>query len=71
MLEVEYLTDKGGHLKAVVIPIELWRKLFSQDPISIEEMSEAVEAYCLNKAMDEAKKTPLMNREDALSFLED
>jgi len=28
-----------------------------------------MEDYCLNKAMDEAKKTPLLNRDEALDYL--
>ncbi len=70
MLELEYLRDKKGQLKAVVIPIELWRELFLEDPDSIEELTEALENYALNRAMDEAKNSPLLNREDALAYLE-
>ncbi len=69
MLELEYLKDKTGQLKAVVIPIKLWKELFLEDPDSIEELTEALENYALNQAMDEAKKTPLLNREDALAYL--
>jgi len=32
-------------------------------------LSEEMEDYCLNKAMDEAKKTPLLNRDEALDYL--
>ncbi len=71
MLELEYLTDKDGQLKAVVIPIELWKQLFLPDNASAEELSEAIEDYCLNKAMDEAKKSPLLSREEALTYLEE
>ena len=70
MLELEYLTDKGGQLKAVVIPVGIWNKLFVKQDASVEELSEAMEDYCLNKAMDEAKATPLLSREDALAYLE-
>jgi len=70
MLELEYLTDKSGQLKAVVIPIELWKQLFLQDDASAEELTEAMEDYCLNKAMDEAKNSPLLSREQALAYLE-
>lgn len=69
MLEVEYLTDKNGQQKAVVLPIELWRRLFLQDSFSIEELSEAVDDYCLNRAMDEAQQTPLLARNEALTYL--
>lgn len=71
MIEVEYLTDKDGQLKAVVVPIELWRQILPRDVTSIEELSEAIEDYCLNKAMDEAKESPLLNRDEALAFLEE
>ncbi|MCL0066097.1 hypothetical protein M1N79_04395 [Dehalococcoidia bacterium] len=45
MVEVEYLTDKRGQQKAVVIPIELWRQLFPKDDASVEELSEEIEDY--------------------------
>jgi len=71
MIEVEYLTDKNGQLKAVVVPIELWRQILPQDIDSIEALSEAIEDYCLNKAMEEAKDSPLLNHDEALAFLEE
>jgi hypothetical protein len=71
MVELEYITDKDGQPKAVVIPIELWRQIFPADDISVEELSEAVEDYCLNKAMDEAQESPLLNHDEALAYLED
>jgi hypothetical protein len=40
-------------------------------PKSLEDFIETLEDYCLNKAMDEAKKTPLLSREEALKFLEE
>jgi hypothetical protein len=70
MLEVEYLTDKQGQLKAVVVPIEFWRQLFPEE-VSLDEMLERIEDYCLSKAMDEAKESPLLNREEALVYLEE
>jgi RelB Antitoxin alpha helical domain len=71
MFEIEYLTDKQGQPKAVIIPIELWRKILPNDDVSLEELAESIEDYCLNKAMDEADDTPLLNREDALAYLEE
>jgi hypothetical protein len=68
MFELEYLTDKSGQLKAIVIPIELWEQLFLKDDASVEKLSEAIEDYCLNKAMDEAKESPLLSCEEALEF---
>lgn len=70
MLNIAYITDKDGRQQAVVIPIELWRKILPQGNASVENVSEEVEDYCLNKAMDEAERSPLLNRKDALAFLE-
>lgn len=70
MLEVEYLTDKEGQLKAVVVPIALWRQLFPEEN-SLEEMLERIEDYCLSKAMDETRESLLLNREEALIYLEE
>ena len=71
MFEIEYLTDKTGQPKAVVIPIELWKQVFQGDEISLDEFPERLEDYCLNKAMDEAKDSPILNREAALKYLEE
>ena len=71
MLELEYLTDKEGQLKAVVIPIELWQQLFISGDVSAEELTEAIEDYSLGKAMDEAKDSPLLSREEALAYLKE
>jgi hypothetical protein len=71
MFEIEYLTDQYGQPKAVVIPIEIWRQLLSDKEISLDNLSEGLEDYCLNKAMDEAKETPLLDREAARKYLED
>ena len=62
------LTDKSGKTKAVVIPIDVWKKMFPSEDTFINELSisENMEEYCLSKAMDEAKKSPLLNREEAL-----
>ncbi len=70
-MDIEYLTDKDGELKAVVIPIELWRELILEKHIPKEELIEELEDYWLNRAMDEAKDTPLLTREEALSFMEE
>jgi len=69
MIELEYLTDKKGQLKGVIIPIELWQKIFPEMPETLGEFIETLEDYCLNKAMDEAKDTPLLSKEEALKFL--
>jgi len=70
MLEVEYLTNKHGQPKAVVIPIEIWKQIFpAGNTFEIEDLTEEIEDYCLSKAMDEAQKSPLLNREEALAYL--
>jgi hypothetical protein len=73
MLNIEYLTNKDGAAIAVVIPIELGRQLLPIPPeeASFEELQEAVEDYCLNKAMDEAINTPLLTHSEALAYLEE
>jgi hypothetical protein len=55
LLNLEYITDQEGQPTAVVIPIEIWRQLLPIDNISLENLSEAIEDYCLNKGMDEGK----------------
>lgn len=70
MIEIEYLTDKNGEPTGVVIPIELWRRLLPKDELAVEELSDAIEDYCMNKAMDEGKKSPLWSREEAIAYLE-
>ncbi len=71
MLDVEFLTDKAGQAKAVVIPIALWRQLLPYDEATIEELAEAMEDYCLNKAIDEVRTSRSLNREEALAFLKE
>ncbi|MFN9859734.1 MAG: hypothetical protein ACK53E_09865 [Pseudanabaena sp.] len=71
LLNLEYITNQEGQPTAVVIPIEIWRQLLSTDNISLENLSEAIEDYCLNKAMDEGKSTALYSRDEALAFLEE
>ncbi len=71
MTGVEYLTDQEGKPRAVVLPIELWRRLLPQEDGSVEELSDAVEDYCLGKAMDEGRRTPLLSRDEALEFLKE
>lgn len=68
---VQYLTDQNGEPQAVVLPIELWRRLFPREDATLEALDEAIEDYCLNKAMDEGLKTPLLTREEAFKYLED
>jgi hypothetical protein len=68
-MEFEYLTGKNGLSKAVVIPIQLWNRLLPKGNVSFENLSESIEDYCMNKAMDEADNSPLLNREQALEYL--
>ncbi len=72
MFDLEYLTDATGQPTAVVIPIDLWRKLFpglTTQPTP-EDFTDAIEDYCLHQAMIEAETTPLLDREAALAYLE-
>jgi hypothetical protein len=43
MLEIEYLTDKDGKPKAVVIPIEVWKRIFAAERVSEDELSTRLE----------------------------
>jgi len=70
MYEINYLTNTKGHKTAVIIPMELWLNIFPEVDVSKEKLVEDVENYCLNKAMDEGKKSPLLNRQEALAYLE-
>jgi len=46
-------------------------KILSKDDASLNQISDDIEDYCLSKAMDEAKKTPLLTQEEALNYLEE
>jgi hypothetical protein len=72
MANLEYLTAPSGQPRAVVIPIEVWRKVFPQFNSSLndEELADAIEDYCLYQAMQEAVQTPLLDRNAALNYLE-
>jgi len=50
------VTDNG---KNVIVPRKLW-----------DEMLERLEDYGLLKAMKEAEETPLLDKDQALSYLE-
>ncbi|MBE9061725.1 hypothetical protein [cf. Phormidesmis sp. LEGE 11477] len=67
---IEYTRDSEGKLRAVVIPIDLWVKIFPDAASSVEDVAEGLEDYCLGKAMDEAAETPLLGIEEAVAFLE-
>jgi hypothetical protein len=71
MLKIEYMTDTNGKPKGVVIPIEVWKQLFPEAEITLDELSDRLEDYCLNKAMNEAASTPLLDRKTALQYLEE
>ena len=44
MFEIEYLTDKSGQPKAVVIPIKVWRRFFPEGEIPLDDLSERIES---------------------------
>ena len=72
MFDFEYLTDNKGNPKAVVVPIDVWRELLAKENTAAKEkIREEIEDYCLNKAMDEAKDSPVISRAEALKYLED
>ncbi|MGB3203451.1 MAG: hypothetical protein WBB28_00500 [Crinalium sp.] len=71
MLNIEYLTNKDGDAIAVVIPIDIWRQLLPEEDATFDELAEAVEDYCMNKAMNEAANTTLLSRKEALAYLEE
>jgi hypothetical protein len=71
MQNLEYLTDSEGKPTAVVIPIALWRQLLPQEDTSPEAITEAIEDYCLNRAIDEGKQTPLLTHAEALAYLQE
>ena len=70
MQNIEYLTSQDSKAIAVVIPIDIWRQILPAEDASLEELAEGIEDYCLNKAMNEAINTPLMDRSTALAYLE-
>ncbi|MCP3959882.1 MAG: hypothetical protein GY719_18720 [bacterium] len=69
MTGVHYLTDQQGEPQAVVLPIELWRRLLPREDPSPEELAAALEDYCLGRAIDEGRRTPLLSRDEALEIL--
>ena len=70
-LSIQYLTDRQGNPNAVVIPIAVWKQIFSENLTSVEMLTESIEDYCLNRAMDEALETPLLSQTEALKVLEE
>ena len=70
LLNLEYITNQKGQPTAVVISIKTQRQLLPIDNISLENIREDIENYCLNKAMDEGKNTPLYAHAEVIAFLE-
>lgn len=68
---IQYLTDTQGNPNAVVIPIAVWKQIFPENLTSVETLTESIEDYCLNQAMNEAVETPLLSQAEALQFLEE
>ncbi|WP_424094925.1 hypothetical protein [Moorena producens] len=54
------------YIYSIFKSIDVWRKLFPEENIALDELSERLEDYCLNQAMDEAKLTPLVNSPSAI-----
>ncbi len=71
MLKIEYLRDINGEPTGVFIPIELWKQIFPDAENSLDDLADGIEDYCLNKAMDEAMSTPLLDRKTAMQYLEE
>lgn len=71
MIEIQYLRDNNGEPTGVVIPIGLGQKIFPEDEIALDNLSDRLEDYCLDRAMDEAMSAPLFDREQALNYLEE
>ena len=71
MQNIEYLTSQDSKAIAVVIPIDIWRQILPAEDASLEELAEGIKDYCLNKAINEAINTPLMERSTALAYLEE
>lgn len=70
-MQLEYLTDEQGNKKAVIVPIDIWEDIFPEEIVNLEDLTEKLENYCLNKAMDEAKNTPLLDKDAALQYLDE
>ncbi len=70
-MQLEYLTDEKGNKKAVIIPIDIWETIFPEEKTNLENLTENIENYCLNKTMDEAKNTPLLDKDTALQYLDE
>ena len=69
-LAIQYLTDTQGNPNAVITAIAIWKQIFPENLNSVEMLTESIEDYCLNRAMDEALETPLLSQAEALKFLE-
>ncbi|MFM7442068.1 MAG: hypothetical protein ACKO2V_26290 [Snowella sp.] len=70
-LAIQHLTDIQGNPNAVVIAIAIWQQIFPENLNSIEMLTESIEDYYLNRAMNEALETPLLSQAEAFKFLED
>ncbi|UXE59650.1 MAG: hypothetical protein KA717_28415 [Woronichinia naegeliana WA131] len=70
-LAIQYLTDTQGNPNAVITAIAIWKQIFPENLNSVEMLTESIEDYCLNRAMDEALETPLLSQAEALKFLEE
>jgi hypothetical protein len=70
-LAIQYLTDTQGNPNAVITAIAIWKQIFPENLNSVEMLTESIEDYCLNRAIDEALEMPLLSQAEALKFLEE
>jgi len=63
------LLSQAGSLADDETLDDLRLMIYSERGRPEEELSEALEDYCLNRAMNEGRKTPLMNRDEALIYM--
>jgi len=68
MENLNLIKDFNGNTSFVVIPYNFFNQFFPED-FTIQAMSEYFEDYAMNTAMNEAKKTDLLGKEDALKYL--
>jgi hypothetical protein len=68
---VEEMSDDEQIALINLIGRRLREKRRDEIAMNIVRAGEAVEDYCLNKAMNEAVNTPLLDRAMALAYLEE
>ena len=68
MQNLNLIKDFEGNTSYVVIPFNFFNQFFPED-FTLQAMSEYFEDFALNSAMNEAKETDLLGKEDALKYL--